>query len=168
MKDSEKIEQLFRLELGSQISDIIWQSSNGVYEVFNRYQIIRGKPTCRVLCQGKEIGVFTGTRTALSWCIATKYNNHRLAHEILTMDTKLTSLIDDIKTRANLADTSKDVKFREIVETKLETKIIHKKQLETQLNKCVDWAKYCQQRGINNEIVRTSNSQSIKTSRQGI
>ena len=57
MKDSEKIEQLFRLELGSQISDIIWQSSNGVYEVFNRYQIIRGKPTCRVLCQGKEIGV---------------------------------------------------------------------------------------------------------------
>jgi hypothetical protein len=168
MKDAARIEQLFRLELGSQISDIIWQSSAGVYEVFDRYQIIKGKPICRVLHQGKEIGVFTGTRTALSWCIATKYNNHRLAHDILTMDTKLTSLIDDIKTRASLADTSKDVKFREMVETKLETKIIHKKQLETQLDKCVDWAKYCQQRGINNEIVRTSNSQSIKTSRQGI
>jgi hypothetical protein len=168
MIDKKEIEKLFKLDLDNVLNDIIWKNKTGDYEVFNRYKIVKGNPTCIVLRQGVEIGVFSGTKTALSWCIADKYKNHRLAQDILSMDSKLSSLIADIKTRANLADRSKDAKFQEIVETKLETKIIHKKQLETQLDKCVDWAKYCQQRGINNEIVRTSNSQSIKTSRQGI
>jgi len=118
-----------------------------------------------VLQQDLEVGTFSSTKTALSWCIADKYKNYRLARDILSMDAKLVSLIADIKTRANLADRSNDAKFQEIVETKLETKIIHKKQLETQLDKCINWAKYWQQRGLNNEIVRTGIRQPIKTSR---
>jgi len=165
MKDTKEIEKLFKLELDSVLGDIIWKNKAGDYLVFNRYKIIKDKTSCIVLQQDLEVGTFSSTKTALSWCIADKYKNYRLARDILSMDAKLVSLIADIKTRANLADRSNDAKFQEIVETKLETKIIHKKQLETQLDKCINWAKYWQQRGLNNEIVRTGIRQPIKTSR---
>jgi hypothetical protein len=37
--------------------------------------------------------------------------------------------------------------------------------LENQLTKCVNWAKYIQQRGFDNETARTGRSQPNKTSR---
>ena len=55
--------------------------------------------------------------------------------------------------------------FRDSIGTKLETKIIRKKQVENELAKCVNWAKYCQQRGFNNETARTGRNQPNKTSR---
>ena len=75
------------------------------------------------------------------------------------------ALTNDINTRANVAERSKNSLFRETVETKLETKIIHKKQVEQQLTKCVNYAKYYQQKGFNNETVRTGRDHAIKTSR---
>jgi hypothetical protein len=81
------------------------------------------------------------------------------------LDNKLRSLTNDITTRASVADRSKNPLFRETVETKLESKIIHKKQVEEQLTKCVNYAKYYQQKGFNNENVRTGRDQAIKTSR---
>ena len=67
--------------------------------------------------------------------------------------------------RANLADRSKTPLFRETIETKLETKIIRKKQVEQELTKCVNYAKYCQQRGFDNETIRTGRTASVKKSR---
>ena len=119
-------------------------------------------------CAATDIGIFTSTKTALSWCIADKNAAYNLAREILETDVKLGLLNNDIKIRANLADRSNSPDFREILGTKLETKIIHKKQLENQIAKCVSWAKYCQQRGFNNETARTSRTQPNKTSRQSI
>ena len=88
-----------------------------------------------------------------------------MARDILTLDNKLHSLTNDITIRANIADRSKNSIFRETVETKLESKIIHKKYVEKQLTKCVNYAKYYQQKGFNNETVRTGRDHAIKTSR---
>ncbi len=84
------------------------------------------------------------------------------------MDNKLGYLNNDISARANLADSSNNPDFRESVGTKLETKIIRKKQLENQLAKCVNLAKYWQQRGFNNETARTSRSIPNKASRSSL
>ena len=83
----------------------------------------------------------------------------------MTVDNKLASLTADITTRAAIGDRSRDPVLREMVLTKLESKIIHKKLLENQLTKCVNWAKYCQQRGFEDETARTGRGQSNKTSR---
>jgi hypothetical protein len=165
MKSDQEFERLFRQEFKDILPNTIWQNDNGVYEVFGRYRIHPERTGYRVFCSASDVGVFATTRTALSWCIADKHQAYNTARELLALDNKLTSLTNDINTRAALADRSKRFDFRDSVGTKLETKIIRKKQLENQLTKCVSWAKYIQQRGFNNETQRIGRSQPNKTSR---
>lgn len=165
MKSDQDFERLFRQEFKDILPNTIWQNDDGVYQVFGHYRIHPERTGYRVFCSATEIGVFSHTRTALSWCIADKNRAYNTARELLALDNKLTSLTTDISVRAAIADRSKQFDFRDSVGTKLETKIIRKKQLEKQLAKCVNWAKYCQQRGFNNETARTGHSVTNKTSR---
>jgi len=165
MKSDQEFERVLRQEIKDILPNTIWQNDDGVYSVFGHYRIEPLRPGYRVSCGATEVGVFSTTRTALSWCIADKNKSYNTARELLTVDTKLTALTQDINARAAVGDRSKNPALRETILTKLETKIIHKKQLENQLTKCVNWAKYCQQRGFNNETARTGRSQPNKTSR---
>jgi hypothetical protein len=165
MKTDRELEQLFRQEFRDILPNTIWQNDNGVYEVFGCYQISKQKLGYTVTNGATDVGVFATTRSALSWCIADKNHAYNTAREILTVDNKLNLLTQDINTRSAVGDRSQDPAWREIILTKLETKVIHKKQLENQLAKCVNWAKYCQQKGFNNETARTGRGQPNKTSR---
>jgi hypothetical protein len=165
MITEKEIDRAFRKEFPNITTNLIFQNTDGDYEVFGRYLIKKEINSCRVYCSATEMGIFSSTKTALSWCIANKYLQYNLAREILTLDNKLRLLSNDISARANIADRSKNLSFREVVEAKLESKIINKKQVEQQLTKCVNNAKYYQQKGFNNETVRTGRDQAIKTSR---
>jgi hypothetical protein len=165
MKQDQEFERLFRQEFRDIMPNTIWQNDNGVYEVFGYYRIQPERPGYRVFCSSSDVGVFSSTRTALSWCIADKNKSYNTARELLTVDNKLTALTQDINTRASVGDRSKNPVLRETILTKLETKIIQKKLLENQLTKCVNWAKYIQQRGFDNETARTGRSQPNKASR---
>jgi hypothetical protein len=164
IKDHE-FERMFRQEFKDITPNLIWQNNSGEYEAFGRYRIVPQRPGYQVFCSATEVGMFHSTRTALSWCIADKNRAYNTARELLTIDNKLAALTQDITTRAALGDRSKDPALREMVLTKLESKIIQKKLLENQLTKCVNWAKYIQQRGFDNETARTGRSQPNKTSR---
>ena len=165
MKSEIELDKAFRKEFPNILTNLIFQNKDGSFEIFGRYVIKKEKAVCRVYCSVTDIGMFSSTKSAISWCIANKFSNYNLARDILILDNKLMSLTNDINTRANVAERSKNALFRETVETKLETKIIHKKQVEQQLTKCVNYAKYYQQKGFNNENVRTGRDQAIKTSR---
>jgi hypothetical protein len=164
IKDTE-FERMIVAEFKNLEFNLVWKNNNGDYELFGKYRIIPLKPGYQVYYCDQEVGVFSSTRTALSWCIADKYSNYALAQELLTIDRKLELLKNDIFTRSAIADRSKQVQFREDVSTKLETKIIYKKALEIELIKCVNWAKYRQQRGFLNETARTGRATTNKTSR---
>ena len=165
MKPDQEFERLFRQEFRDVMPNTIWKNDHGVYEVFGHYRIQPERPGYRVFCSATEVGVFSSTRAALSWCIADKNKSYNTARELLTVDTKLNALTHDINARAAVGDRSKDPALRETILTKLETKIIRKKLLENQLTKCVNWAKYCQQRGFDNETQRIGRNQPNKTSR---
>ena len=165
MNHTAEFKHILREEFGTLTNNLIWKNDNGNYEVFDHYLIVIEKKGYRVYCSATDVGLFNSTKSALSWCIADKYKHFNLARDILTLDNKLSSLINDITIRANLADKSKNPVFRETIEIKLETKIIHKKQVEQELTKCVNYAKYCQQRGFNNETIRTGRSAAVKKSR---
>jgi hypothetical protein len=165
MNPDQEFERLFRQEFRAIMPNTIWQTDSGEYEVFGHYLIQPERPGYRVFCGITEVGVFSTTRSALSWCIADKNRAYNTARELLTVDTKLTALTHDINARAAVGDRSNNPALRETILTKLETKIIQKKLLENQLNKCVNWAKYCQQRGFDNETQRTGRNQPNKTSR---
>ena len=135
MKPDQEFERLFRQEFRDVMPNTIWQNDNGVYEVFGHYRIQPERPGYRVFCSATEVGVFSSTRAALSWCIADKNKSYNTARELLTLDTKLTALTHDITARAAVGDRSKNPSLRETILTKLETKIIRKKLLENQLTK---------------------------------
>jgi len=165
MKQDQEFERLFRQEFRDIMPNTIWKNDNGVYSVFGHYQIVPEKVGYRVFCAATDVGLFYTTRTALSWCIADKHKAYNVARELLTTDTKLQSLTQDISTRATIADRSQKFEFRDAIGMKLETKIIHKKQLENQIAKYVNWAKYIQYKGFNNETVRTSRNTPNKAGR---
>jgi hypothetical protein len=165
MKTNQDFERLFRQEFKDILPNVILKNDNGVYEVFGHYRIQPNRPGYRVFCGATDVGVFAHTRTALSWCIADKHRAYNTGRELLLTDNKLAALTQDINVRAAIGDRSKDPVLRETILTKLESKIIQKKLLENQLTNCVNWAKYIQQRGFDNETARTGRSQPNKTSR---
>jgi len=165
MNLQREAERLFRQEFRDLLPNVIYQNDDGVYEVFDRYRIVPEGHGFRVFCSATDVGVFGTTRSALSWCIADKNKSYNLARELKELDNKLLALCNDIAVRTALAERSRKWEFRDPVGTKLETKIIRKKQLENRLAKCIDWAKYTQQRGFTNETQRIGRGQPNKTSR---
>ena len=165
MISEREVERLFRREFSDLMPNVIWQNDDGIYEVFDRYRIIPESHGFRVFCSATDVGVFGTTRSALSWCIADKNQAYNLARELKDLDSKLLALNNDIAVRTALAEQSRKWEFRDPVATKLETKIIRRKQVENRLAKCITWAKYTQQRGFTNETQRTGRSQPNKTSR---
>jgi len=167
MKYQQKLQKLLESNFQDTLSNAIWKTHNKTYEVFGNYRIESAADGHRVFCNNILMGVFSTTRTALSWCIADKHRNYNTARRLLTLDTQIAILAQDIKARLTIGQRCQSSDAREIIMTKLESKILHKKLLENQLNKCVSWAKYCQQRGFNNETARTGRSQPNQTSRSG-
>jgi hypothetical protein len=165
MKPDQEFERIFRQEFQNITPNLIWQNDSGEYEAFGKYKIIPQRPGYRVFCSATDVGTFNSTKSALSWCIADKFSAYNTAREILNLDNQLGALNADIATRTAVGERSKQWEFRDSVGTKLETKIIRKKQVENELTKCVNWAKYIQQRGFENETARTGRNQPNKTSR---
>ena len=165
MTNTKEFERMMRQEFPDSLPNLIFRDEAGNYCVFDRYKIIPQKPGYLVMCSATEVGIFSSTKSAMSWCIADKHKAYNLARDILVLDIKLNSLTQDINARANVADRSTQPQFRETIETKLESKIIRKKKVESELTKCVNWAKYIEQRGFNNEIIRTGRNQPFKASR---
>jgi hypothetical protein len=160
--------RMFHQEFRDIMPNVIWQNNDGEYEVFGHYKIVPEKNGFRVFCSATDEGIFATTRSALGWCIADKNRAYNLARELKELDNKLTALNNDIAVRTAIAERSHRWDFRDPVAVKLETKIIRRKQVENRLAKCIDWAKYTQQRGFTNETQRIGRGQPNKTSRQSI
>lgn len=164
MKDQE-LEAWVRSELRTVMPNFIWRNDYGDYELFGKYRIVSNRPGYTVYCHANAVGEFSSTRTAVSWCVADKYQNYNLARDILRTDNRLSAVSNDVFVRMGVANKSKRAEFRESIDTKLETKVIRKKELEHELSKYVNLAKYLQQRGFDNETARSGRATKNQTSR---
>lgn len=168
MNFEQEFIRLIKQEFKDLTDILMWQDDAGNYHVFDHYLIVPQNQRFQVICGATEVGFFTSSKSALSWCIADKHKLYNLAREILIVDTKIGLLNQDIRVRAGIGDRSSKPDFRENIQTKLESKIIQKKLMEQTLDKCINFAKYYIQRGLNNETARISRNQANKTSRKGI
>jgi hypothetical protein len=139
----QDFERLIRVEFRDILPSLIWQNDQGDYEAFGRYRIVPQKFGYKVFINDQSQGFFHSTRT----------------------DNMLENIKNDIFVRAGVANKSRDPVLKENIEIKLELKILHKKDIETQLNKCLNWAKYLQQKGFENETARSGHATTIKTNR---
>ena len=165
MKIDREISREILKEFPTLEHNSIWKNSDGDYTVFGKYSIVKESTGYRVHCSLTDVGVFYSTKSALSWCIADKFKQYNVARDLMQLDSNLHHLTVDISARAAIGDSTKNTEQREIILTKLENKILKKKEIENRLAKCVNWAKYYQQRGFDNETARIGRAATNKTSR---
>lgn len=127
---------------------------------FGRWVLEPSAKGCQVSTCDQIVGDFADRRTAMSWCVAEKNHNYRLSWAISTLDAKKCMLGDDIDTRRQLAQRGRNVQHNEMVMTKLQPKIKYYQAIKSELEKCIDLAKYMQIRGFSNETSRPSRGSS--------
>lgn len=151
-KVQHKVERWAEHELRRNIEKIIVPDDSGGYIVFGRYQIYPAALTgFTVRNWNRDIHTFGSKRAAISWCVADKQCQYRLADEIISLDCKDQQLSADIHCRRGVASKSQHENFYEIVNMKIQPKIDVYNQVHSELEKCINRAKYLQIRGYSNE-----------------
>jgi hypothetical protein len=157
MNQEQKLERWAEREFRRNVHTMIVNDELGGYIAFGRYHLRPLQQVFEVYASGNHlIGTFSNKRTAISWCVADKNNQLRLAQDIKNLDIKKQSLTADIYCRRQMAERSRDNKFSEVVLTKLEPKVQQHALVDQELEKCLNSAKYIQLRGFQNETARTS------------
>lgn len=155
MNREQKLERWAQREVQRNIHHLIIDDDDGGYVVFGRYHIRPAGQSFHVYnLSGHLLGNFGTKRSAMSWCVADKHSQYTLAQSIKNLDSKKQILSADINCRRRVADRSRDPNFSETVLAKLQNKINTHTQVHSELEKCLNSAKYLQLRGFQNETAR--------------
>jgi len=154
-KQLQKLDLWAERELKRHANHIILTDDDGAVIVFGKYRIVTESDCARVYSWDREINCFSNKRVAMSWCTADIQNHHSLCNMIMVLDRKKQTLAADIHCRSAVGRQSRSEDFYEITTTKIQPKIAQYKLVSTELEKCVNQAKYIQIRGFNNETART-------------
>jgi hypothetical protein len=160
----KKLENIVAQDLPELERNIIIRDGNDVV-AFGHYKI---QPRNGIFCVTRwtdQVGEFTSSRLALSWCIADRYQKYTLANDIMRLSRQQNLLSSDLRVRSALSKKIQQPHWRENVELKIQRKRQRLQHIEIQLDKCVNLAKYWQLRGFNNETARTGRTASPRTSR---
>ena len=161
-----RLQRLAEEEFPSLQQNILIPVENNCYEVFGNYLI---KPTDTsgfvVNKDSMQCGEFSSTRSALSWCIADKCNQLSLRDQILVLDSRKIMLAADLFVRSTLVARFKNYTTRSAADSKVSARRDRLSQVNIQLDKCVNLAKYWQIRGFNNETARPGRTPTNRTNR---
>jgi hypothetical protein len=164
------METMFQEVLGRETDmaqmNLIHPEASG-YRVFDRYRLQEHNNEIAVDRDGEPTRQFTCTRSALSWCIADKYQQRATAQEIHDLDQRRRQLRDDIDMSRQLLERTQQHHNREVIEAKMQYKRQMLRDADARLDKCVALAKYWQIRGFNDEIARTRRPAPNSTNRPG-
>lgn len=134
------------------------------YLAFEIYSIQPEQGLWRVTKRGDPQAVMTSVRSAVSWCVADKYAQHRLSTDILQLDQQKLQLENDIQIRETLAKRRLPISI-DALAAKIASRRWRLQQIDERLAKCVNVAKYWQLRGFNNETARAGRTASHRTHR---
>jgi hypothetical protein len=159
----DKLQKLVEPEMDQLKQNMIY-CDDGKYHVFTQYTIDKQLNDTYLACkQYQDPKTFSALRFAMSWCIADKYGKLDLATAIVNLDQQRYTILNNVKVRQHLAKKIQDPVRKEIVELKIANKKNGLVQIENQLTKCVNLAKYWQIKGFNcDETARTRHSQTTR------
>jgi phospholipase C len=151
----QKVERWAERELYRHIDNIIVNDNTDGFIAFGRYHLRPDDAGCWVDLETSTAGHFSSKKTAISWCVADKYYQYKLANQILALDQKKQLLAADINCRRRQISHSKNSEFTETVTAKMLPKMSQLTSINAELDKCLKTAKYFQIRGFSNETART-------------
>ena len=163
MKASRKLAALAAKELPLLLDKVIIEDGKK-YRAFGKYTIQPIPTGFQVRMRDDEIGTFSGTKSALAWCLADNLNHLNLARQIQQLDQSITRLRNDIYVRRALADRTAGHTWENLI-NKTSARHEHTQVLEKELAKCINLAKYWQLRGNSDETKRTGRNTPYTTNR---
>ncbi len=130
-----------------QEGDDIWAFGRYlIHPTADGYQIFRGA----------TLAAETGSsRVAISWCVADKLNRFHITQEMLWADRELEWRNSEIESYRNTLNVTQDQIKKYIITDRLADAMIKRRHAQERLNKCLNLAKYWQQKGFNDETSRT-------------
>jgi hypothetical protein len=157
MTRNQKLERWANQELPRHVDAMILEQ-DGQYLVWGEYLLEPSKHGCPVWIKNQLVHVFANKRVAMSWCTASKYRQRRLADQIIELDITRHDLISEIQQRQTNIQRSQRPEFKDLVTVKLQPTQDKLASTVSELEKCINLAKYLQLKGFNNETLRTSNT----------
>jgi hypothetical protein len=156
----DRLERIIKPELDKLQKNVIMQEDNS-YHAFSEYIITKQQDGTYIVNKGNRlIKIFSTSRYALSWCIADKYGQDKLANNIQYLDEEKIRIFADIQVRQMMSEKITDNERKEIIYIKILARKQGLKAVENRLTKCVSLAKYYQIRGFNrDETARTRRTQ---------
>jgi hypothetical protein len=133
-----------------QLRGLMMFKENGCYYLFDRY-VVEKLPTglFQITRQRRDSIVMSTLKSAVSWCIADRYQKLELANDIRQLDTERAALANNVAVRQHLMQRIQDPERRELVATKIANKKTSLRFVENRLTKCINSAKYWQTKGFN-------------------
>jgi hypothetical protein len=165
MTGQQKLEAFADRELPQLQENLIIHEGPDSYFLFGKYRMTYRDSCAMVKCAHQQPEIFSNKRTAISWCVADKYKQHKLADSIKWLDSRKQSLVADIKCRQQVARSSRNREFQTQVLTKLQHKVAQVVALDAELEKCLNSAKYWQIKGFSHETARSGRTAAVKTNR---
>lgn len=147
MTREQKLERWAEREIKRNANNLILDDHHGRVLAFGTWEIDRVEGAVRVAGDGEQRD-FSDSRSAISWCVARKFQQHHLQLEIEQKDADRLRLLTDIKHKQRLARQSKDPYYSELLLTKLQGKRYRLFCVERDLRKYTNQAKYLQLRGF--------------------
>lgn len=142
------------------IAKQVFANSNSIlpvkdgYQAFGRYTIVK-QPLYFEVYRGATLASCPSTaRLALAWCIADKLGKFSLTQEITLFDEEIERRIDEMRYFRHMIETTTDTERRYVLEDRLQHSHSRMKWLQEHLDKCVNLAKYWQQKGFKDETAR--------------
>lgn len=102
---------------------------------------------------------FNSCRLALAWCIFDKYQKRVDANNLIFLEGQLTRKQSEMMHYRHYINSRKITQMqREITLDRLDIAKDQHQSLKKQIDKCLSVAKYCQQKGFDNETIRLRNT----------
>lgn len=127
----QKVEKFFSTKFVNQLTDIlIFQNEDGVYELFNKYQIKKEddffKVTMNLSSNEKK---FTFLKNAVAWCIFDSKNKFFQATRIEYLDRMISGADLNIANSKRLISKTDEMESKLIYVSKLTQELVKKKQM---------------------------------------
>lgn len=149
MNTQEKLYKWFEKNFNENVSCMIFESPDGQgWVAFGFYQIKPANGKFQVWYYENLQAEFGDQRSALSYCIADRLQQVRLAREIQILDNKKQQLEADVGFARAQARQCRSADAREMILSKIQTKHAMQQVVTAELEKCVNSAKYLQLRGF--------------------
>lgn len=131
----------------------IFQEGDDIW-AFGRYLIHPAGDGYQIF-RGATLAAQTGSsRVAISWCVADKLNRFQITQEMLWADQEVLWRQAEIQGYRHTLNITQDSMKKFVVQDRLADAQIKLKYAQERLDKCLNLAKYWQQKGFNNETSR--------------